>query len=234
MEDSGPHGDFTANTSTCTTCHGSHSENGLDTASAGSSNDFCLNCHNGARAKAVSTHSNLSPLVAGVKQEQDFELLCIQCHDPHNATANIFAIRTNLVMGSLPTRFHSMVTQTGPVNFTNLNPSSQNEICTSCHADPLNPGYPMTAHEGGDIHNFLGDMTDQSCISCHYHDYDGNPATKDGFMPLNAQIVSGAQGSPTPTTTAVPATTQITTPGISETATPSPTTNPQSTSSPTP
>ena len=210
LESSGPHGEFTVDTSSCIECHTSHSDNGLDAASAGSSNDYCMSCHNGARAKAVSTHSNLSSGVAALRQEQPFELLCIQCHDPHGST-NLFAIRTNFYLGTLPTHFHSMFLQASLISFPLLNASNLNNLCISCHQDPANPGFPMTSHDGGETHND-GDYSNQICISCHYHDFDGNPYTKDGFMPaLPMAVTIVATGSPTPVTTPTPELTQAVT-----------------------
>jgi hypothetical protein len=224
MEAKGPHGEFSADTDSCILCHSGHSDaGGIDPASAGSSNAYCESCHDGRRARAVSTHSNLSAGLVGVRQEQNFELLCIQCHDPHDATTGIFAIRNNLVVGVMPTRFHSMHVQPGALNFNSLSPSNQDALCTTCHADPINPGYPMVAHEGGDIHTFLGDMTGNSCISCHYHDFDGNPATKDGFMPANPLPVTRMGASPTPTaSTAVPGPVETLTPVVTQAVTPTP------------
>jgi hypothetical protein len=202
---------------------------GADPGSAASSNDFCLSCHNGSRAKAVSTHGNLSSHTSFTKQEQNFELLCIQCHDPHGAAGNIFVIRQNLVLGSLPTRFHSMYDQSAPVTFTTLNPfspSSLNGLCASCHQDSLNPGYPMASHEDGSIHNDpgIGDQTSEVCTFCHYHDLDGDPATSDGFMPAAPiAVTKQVQTSPTPdgtTITPTPAPTAI--PVITDTSVPTP------------
>jgi hypothetical protein len=217
LEDSGPHGLYTIDTSTCATCHSSHADNGLDYASAMASNDFCISCHNGSRAKAVSTHSNRA------NDPQGFELLCLQCHDPHGST-NLFAIRQHLVVGELPTRFHSMIPQPAETTFTILNFSTMEGFCSSCHDVPTH-------------------AASQICISCHYHDGDGNPFTKDGFMPAQAMAVTMvAVSSPTPLATPTTTLTQsvtataTSTPAMSPTPTltASPTSTPTSIASPAP
>ena len=223
METTGPHGDFTLDTEACIICHSTHADTGgINAASAGSSNAYCQSCHNGRRAKAVSTHSNLSSQVASVKQEQDFELLCIQCHDPHGNTGNIFAMRTNLYIGSLPTHFGSMAAQTTGISFTSLTPTNLDTVCKSCHLDTTNPGFPMVSHPGGANHAF-GDYSTTMCTSCHYHDYDGDPTTKDGFMPNFPSFVHvQSQDLVTPTANVV--TTQVATvASTSPAATPTPT-----------
>ena len=183
LEISGPHGKFPGNASVCADCHDSHSVDSPDFASARSSNAFCINCHNGQRAKAVSTHSNIGNNQGG------FEILCIQCHEPHGNTPNLFTIRTQIYTGSLPQRFDPNGRKTSLISFTILNTNQLFGVCNACHQDN-----GLIGHSGG-----------QLCITCHYHDQDGNPNTRDGFLPNNPppQLTPMAQNSPTPTATHV-------------------------------
>lgn len=207
------HGNFDFSTDTCAACHRDHSaqSNGGDLlnspTSAYSSNDFCLSCHNSG-SNAVSTHSNID--VNGNK-EADFELLCVQCHDPHGSS-NLFAIRGEMHLGTLPTSFINMTNTTGPVVLSALTGTNSfdeadvpedaannaDDVCVSCHVNVNNPGVPMVAHAGGEFHLGGNNYTGQSCIYCHPHNADNSSLTKDGFMPIRGSCVgchSQAQGS---------------------------------------
>ena len=192
MELAGPHGKYATDTEACLVCHNTHSDTDTNALSAENSNVFCTNCHNGVRAKAVSTHGNLSSHTVFEKQEQNFELLCIQCHNPHNAAGNMFAIRSDLVVGALPSHFPAMMPMGAGTSFTALNPNNLNNLCVSCHENSLNPGSPMMGHDDGNNHHGVpSDQTSFLCINCHYHDLDGDPTTSDGFMPAVPAAVFG-------------------------------------------
>lgn len=187
-----PHGDFSSGADNCAMCHRGHTAQSsgallLHPSSATSSNDFCLSCHDGSRATAVSTHSNRD--FTGAVEGQ-FELMCVQCHDPHGSS-NLFSVRTELRVTLNP-----LVT-TGPVLFTaHYGPNSYDDgvspdntqVCVACHSNPDNPGYPMVNHEGGANHAGLQDYTGMSCIACHPHTADALPATRDGFMPVRSTL----------------------------------------------
>jgi predicted CXXCH cytochrome family protein len=201
----GPHGSFNGSTSECVTCHRSHSAQGPNElinfpSSSKSSNDFCLSCHDGTTASAVSTHSNID---AKMKIEAQFEVLCVQCHNPHG-TSNLFAIRSDVLAKLNPD------TTKGPVIFSALtgnntpafpginsfddgvSPASS-RICVTCHdsATMANNHAGGADHKGGIGNNYTG----QSCISCHPHDADGNRLTKDGFAPVRGACDS-CHGAP--------------------------------------
>ena len=177
---SGPHGGFTATTDQCALCHRDHSAQGsgyltTDPNSVTASDTFCLNCHPG-----VSTHSNKN---WGTAVEPQFEIRCIQCHDPHG-NSNLFAVNTGIITNL------SANIAVSPVTFTSLtgansfdDGTSTNRLCVVCHT-------ATTHHSGGANHydsaafTYTLDHTGQSCVACHPHNADTNAATLDGFMPV--------------------------------------------------
>ncbi len=177
---SGPHGGFNGNTDQCATCHRTHSAKGdtyltTDPSSVNSSDSLCLTCHT-----TVSTHSNKD---WGSAVEPSFEVRCIQCHDAHGSS-NLFGIRTDIITTINPQAL------SGPVLFTSLTGTnsyddgvSSNRLCVVCHSTLAN-------HPGGSAHfdgtNYTLDYTGQSCVACHPHNADTNPATLDGFMPVRS------------------------------------------------
>lgn len=204
----GPHGDFMNSPDGCAVCHRSHSEkNVASSISALNSNDFCLSCHSSG-AIAVSTHSNIDSHFGNesvlVNQEAPFELLCVQCHDPHGGTGNLFAIRQDIRLGSLPAHFEQMPALPTPVIFTSLlgnnsfdendTPESaannMDDLCVACHASSNSPAYPTSRHAGGPNHYSGQNYAGQSCIKCHPHSSDGSAASKDGFMPVRGACAS--------------------------------------------
>ncbi len=181
-----PHGGYTAATDMCAGCHRAHTAQGPGLlASIEVNNSFCFTCHDGSgvenAASIVSTHSNIDK--AGV--EASFELLCIQCHDPHGSS-NLSAVRADVRVLTSP------LTTTGPVVFTALTGNNSfddgssteaSRICVTCHVNGANPGNPMTNHTGGANHAGSVDYTTQDCTTCHKHDADDSFVTKDGFIP---------------------------------------------------
>ena len=170
------HGGFSGYSDACATCHRAHSASGPTylltntTQSTWTSNEFCLNCH-GSGTNAVGTHTNAGITAA---QEQPFALMCIQCHDPHGSTGNLFNVRAGLMMileDPDPTVAGPILT--APVTFTNMT-TEMDAMCVSCHSNADNPGAPMAAHDGGLNHAGPVDYTGKSCISCHTHE--------NGFM----------------------------------------------------
>ena len=155
--DPSPHGQV----ATCPLCHDPHN------GSVPSGNAFCTTCHNGTKARAVSTHTNKQ--VSGA--EQEFELQCLQCHIPHGSS-NLSLVRTFVRVLTSP-----LVT-TGPVTFTatsGLNSFDDNSsvatsrICVTCHINSNNPGYTMTNHPGGANHLGGTNYGGQNCATCHSH-----------------------------------------------------------------
>ncbi len=184
-----PHGDYLTHTNRCATCHRVHtgkSERLLYSSPGG--NDFCYSCHDGTGAPLntlVSSHGNQSFSAAF---EASFSLQCTQCHNPHGS-ANLKDIKKDIVIipGSPPTT-------DGPVTFTATTGANSyddgaspynNRLCTVCHANTNNPGYPMTNHVGGANHQGGFDLTGQDCTKCHPHSADNDLLTADGFMPVN-------------------------------------------------
>jgi predicted CXXCH cytochrome family protein len=189
LANGGPHGGYSVLTDTCATCHRSH------TAAASTlrsdtlqGNAFCLSCHDGATATAVATHAN-SDFTDRV--EANFQLQCIQCHDPHGSKTNLRSIRDNLGLQTGLTSGPVVFTaRTGLNSFDDGVSANASRLCVSCHADPNNPGYPMAGHSGGANHaGGAFDFSGQDCITCHPHDLDNDHTTADGFMPKGGCVV---------------------------------------------
>ncbi len=196
---SGPHGNYTATTDACASCHRLHTAPGerlLFTSATGDA--FCFACHDGTGAPVppiVSRHSNVD--FGGV--EAAFQVSCQQCHDPHGSS-NLFSVRVDIILQLSPT------VTTGPVTFTATTGTnsyddgaspSYSRICVTCHANSSNSGYPMTSHDGGAGHAGGYNFEAQDCTSCHPHSADSDQNTIDGFMPSAGCTVCHAspQGS---------------------------------------
>ncbi|RMF45873.1 MAG: hypothetical protein D6755_07365, partial [Anaerolineae bacterium] len=188
-----PHGEFLTHPARCATCHRVHSAKGDKLLYNGpNDNAFCYTCHDGTGAPAVpvvSTHGNVD-FSGGA--EASFSLLCVQCHDPHG-TSNLYAIRQQVKV----TTGTSPVT-VGPVTFTAATGTNSYDdgaspytarLCTACHNDTNNPGYPMTNHLGGANHLGGYDFTGQDCTQCHTHSADADRNTVDGFMPTGGCVM---------------------------------------------
>ncbi len=193
LANDGPHGDYAPTTDECATCHRSHTNEGPNLLNSPAQDDaFCYTCHNGTGASAtpiISTHGN-SDFASGV--EGSFSLLCVQCHSPHGSS-NLSIVKSDVWVqaGAFPVT-------TGPIIFTartGLNsfddgvsdPASR--ICTACHTNAANSGYPMSYHSGGVNHLGGQDYSGQNCVSCHPHSADNDRATQDGFMPVGGGCV---------------------------------------------
>jgi len=189
----GPHGDYAPTTDECATCHRTHTNQGPNLLNSPAQDDaFCYTCHNGTGASAtpiISTHSN-NDFASGV--EGGFSLLCVQCHNPHGS-GNLSIVKSDVWV-----RLGPPPTITGPVLFTartGLNsfddgvsdPASR--ICTACHTNAANSGFPMIYHSGGANHLGGQDYSSQNCVSCHPHSADNDRATQDGFMPVGGGCV---------------------------------------------
>ncbi len=132
--------------------------------------------------RIVSTHGNID--FPG-RVEDPFELTCVQCHEPHGKTGNLYLVREALLLS--PTG----EIEVGPVVFQSAAGVKSNDdgisiptsrICVTCHTNRNNPGYPMVYHSGGANHLDGADYSGQDCTTCHPHDADGDPVTLDGFM----------------------------------------------------
>ncbi len=183
---SGPHGDYSPTTDQCATCHRTHTNAGPGLLnSAAQENDFCFSCHNGTGAPAipvVSTHANLD-YSGGV--EENFVLLCIQCHNPHGSQ-NLRIVRENIQVqaGAQPLYSGPVIftARTGINSFDDGISDPASRICVTCHVNPNNQGYPMSTHEGGAEHLGGFDFSGQNCVICHPHSADNERGTADGFM----------------------------------------------------
>ncbi len=184
-----PHGGYLTHPNRCATCHRIHTGQGPRLLFVSAvDNAFCYTCHDGTGASAatiVSTHGNND--FSGREEAVFGGLKCTQCHDPHG-TGNLYAIREEIRL----TDGASPITD-GPVSFTATTGSQSyddgaspyNErLCTVCHANTANPGYPMTNHVGGANHLGGYDFTGQDCTSCHPHSADADRFNEDGFMPI--------------------------------------------------
>ena len=151
-----------------------------------------MSCHNSG-ATTISTHSNAD--FTGRAESTTFELLCIQCHEPHGST-NLYNIRSLIRVQQNPA-----IITTGPVVFTSLTgadsydevdsalpesaASNVDDLCVTCHVNVNNIGYPMNpaSHTGGGNHASGADYRGQNCVTCHPHSADAAASTRDGFMP---------------------------------------------------
>jgi predicted CxxxxCH...CXXCH cytochrome family protein len=192
----------------CSLCHPRNSWGGTDPLNspnmAYTSNAFCLKCHSsGSGASAITTHSNLDTNNSQYfKNESNFEILCVQCHTPHDGkTDNLFLVRPDVRIGNNSTSFLNMLQVSSPVVFTalkganSMDDNNGDDLCLTCHADTNNPGNPMFKHSGGVGHGgvTVNNYSGKSCIACHRHDADGNPATKDGFTVTRVVNGSGTE-----------------------------------------
>ncbi|MFQ5436317.1 MAG: hypothetical protein ACE5FD_15735, partial [Anaerolineae bacterium] len=155
---------------------------------------FCQSCHDadGANGNMAPLSGGQSPPLAGMHANTDFgapaeanfQVDCIRCHNGHGADNRSLVKTTVLIAGSATA---------GPVVFTALNGTDSfdeddggadaDDLCAACHIDAANPGYPMTNHTGGPGHGG-GNYAGVQCTTCHLHDADNDPATRDGFMPV--------------------------------------------------
>ncbi|MEW5938585.1 MAG: S8 family serine peptidase [Chloroflexota bacterium] len=202
-----PHGGFNGSAETCAICHGSHQATSwgpllISTDSPYENNNFCLSCHSGGQ-RTYSTHSNKD---ATGMLEQPFELLCVQCHDPHDNPPNLSGISSQLRLGSLPTTFDLMPIGSTPIVFTALtgvgsfdDGMGASSLCVSCHQDPANAGAPMVLHNGGASHRGGINYAGQNCTACHPHSLDSSAGTLDGFATTCRACHSQAQDAGTGT-----------------------------------
>ncbi len=184
----------------CTDCHDPHratsSQPLLDPDTrqmwSGPLTGFCLTCHDGSPPVGIAfTGGGAGPIISphanadyGSAVEQTFVLECNQCHAPHGAD-NLALVLTNLIV-QLPNQTTGPVAftaRTGTDSFDDGQGGTNERICTACHDDPNNPGYPMSNHIGGAGHGGGLDFTTYDCATCHPHDADNDPTTQDGFMP---------------------------------------------------
>ncbi len=187
-----PHGDYLAHTDRCAACHRTHmgqSERLLYSSPGG--NDFCYTCHDGTGAQLamISTHGNAD---FAIPFEASFTLLCTQCHNSHG-TSSLVDIQENVIivpgispLKDGPVTFSSM---TGANSFDDGSSPFNTRLCTVCHNNTSNPGYPMNNHLGGANHLGGYDLTGQDCTECHPHSADNTLANSDGFMPVKGCIM---------------------------------------------
>jgi predicted CXXCH cytochrome family protein len=183
--DAGPHGGYGVITDGCATCHRTHTaESAPLVASSASGNAFCLGCHDGSGASVppyVSTHSNID--LPGM--EASFEILCIQCHNPHGSS-NLAGIREDVFVAYPDTTSGPVVLSatSGADSYDDGEGNTASRVCTVCHDNSQNPGYPMANHIGGANHAGGVDYSGTDCTVCHPHSADTDTGTRDGFMPV--------------------------------------------------
>ena len=201
-----PHGGYGALTDQCASCHRAHTAETNRLISYPNSpltdNTFCLSCHSSG-AVTVSTHSNIDE----PGTQESFELLCVQCHEPHGSS-NLANVRSDIRVQQNP----SIIT-TGPVVFTSLTgansldevdsalpesvASNVDDLCVTCHVNASRPGSgtPLL-HTGGGNHSGGADYRGQDCTACHAHSADNDPNTKDGFMGASCRGCHSAPQGP--------------------------------------
>jgi len=164
---------------------------------------FCYRCHDGDGATRLGENAH-NPFGAGVSVipaigthsnqdfngvEEDFYVDCIQCHTAHGSD-NLALIDSQVVV--VPGVISGTVVFTAQTGPGSRDDGSGNGICVICHTHESNPGYPMTNHSGG-IHTntrpSIGDQRGNDCTTCHPHEPDGNPATRNGHMPADTNAV---------------------------------------------
>ncbi|MBI5354251.1 MAG: S8 family serine peptidase [Chloroflexi bacterium] len=193
-----PHGSYITQTDKCAFCHRPHNSGSGRLINFNSSplvsNNFCLSCHSSGEI-VVSTHSNIDgPTAAGWGVEQKFELLCLQCHEPHSMGNNLYSIRPPDQTGTLDDYYSGVQVRTSPLVKTNVtfsvttgansyDDNTGTGICVTCHVNTANAGYPMVSHTGGAGHSgTVPNYSSQDCTRCHSHSVDNVSSTRDGFM----------------------------------------------------
>ncbi|MBK8935501.1 MAG: hypothetical protein KA362_01490 [Chloroflexi bacterium] len=181
----GPHGDYAPTTDACAGCHRTH------TAPAAkilvrSGSDLCYTCHGtgmgASTGRIISAHGNTD---FGARAEAPFALQCAQCHDPHGSP-NLHLVKTQVDLAAGLTAGPITLTASSGLHSYDDGVSPMNtRLCTACHADANNPGYPMTNHVGGAGHASGDDFSASNCIYCHPHSADLTQNNVDGFMPVN-------------------------------------------------
>lgn len=166
-------------TTLSTFCYGCHDGNGAARLGANAHDPFGQGV---SAIPAIGTHSNQD--FSGV--EEDFYVDCIQCHTSHGSD-NLALIDSQVVVApGVISGTVVFTSQTGPGS---RDDSSGNGICVICHTHSSNPGYPMANHSGGLHTGWPGDQRGEDCTTCHPHEPDDNPATRNGHMPAGPNAV---------------------------------------------
>ena len=187
LANAGPHGNYTVATDICATCHRTHTaSSNLLISAVETGNAYCFTCHNGTGASVppfASTHGNED---FSSQVEQNFQLVCTQCHDPHGHPTNLLIVRSDIrvQLSPLITTGPAIFTATtGPGSYDDGTSTVASRICLTCHVNTSNSGYPMVNHAGGANHAGGINYEGQNCITCHSHSSDTDINTVDGFMP---------------------------------------------------
>lgn len=137
-----PHGNYSDNTALCSTCHHAHTGEGARLINKKKVNQVCFVCHDGTgslmnvetqfgtqQTPKLSIHPVFTP-----SQEEQVEISCASCHNPHDAGKDL---NTGNNLPSLKRLLSSYNKGSDTVIPTNQHEG--NQFCWTCHGNTNNP-----------------------------------------------------------------------------------------------